>query len=34
MYKDNLKEDFNNFRNLMINKIDSMKYYFQENKFL
>ena len=26
--KDNLKEDFNNFKNLMINEFESMKYYF------
>ena len=26
--KDNLKEDFNNFKNLMINKFESMKYSF------
>ena len=25
--KDNLKEDFNNFKNLMINEFESMKYY-------
>ena len=26
--KDNLKEDFNNFKNLMINEFESMKYSF------
>ena len=26
--KDNLKEDFSNFKNLMINEFDSMKHYF------
>ena len=26
--KDNLKEDFNNFKNLMINEFESMKYFF------
>ena len=28
MHKDNLKEDFNNFKNLMINEFESMKYSF------
>ena len=28
MDKGNLKEDFNKFKNLMINKFESMKFYF------
>ena len=33
--KDNLKKDFNDFKNLMINEFKSMKYYyFQVSKFL
>ena len=28
MDKDNLKQDFNNFKSLMINEFESMKYYF------
>ena len=32
--KDNLKEYFNNFKNLMINEFESMKYYvFKELSF-
>ena len=35
MDKDNLKQDFNNFKSLMINEFESMKYYFfkQLNSF-
>ena len=35
MDKDNLKQDFNNFKSLMISEFESMKYYFfkQLNSF-
>ena len=31
--KDNLKGDFSNFKNLMINEFESMKHFFKEVNF-